>query len=218
MRRRLAAATVGAVLIAAAVLAFSLGKHPVTAGSNTAAPLLPAVAIHGGQTRCQEVSRVPAGVTHVRVVTSAIGGRPGRFEITLSEPGGGPATAGGGRIGLAGKVIRLDSPVGGLHPARACMRYLGGGDVVLAGERKRVRSEREASGAVKHGVASLLFLRPGLSSWASRRGVIADRYANSQADPLGEWTLWVAVLAALGAGLLALCWVAFRLEPRREPS
>jgi hypothetical protein len=218
MRRRLAAATAGAVLIAAAVLAFSLGKHPVIAGTNSAAPLLPALQIPSGQTRCQTVSRVPPDATHVRVVVSSITGRPGVLQVRIGGPQQGSAAVGQGRLGLAGQVIRLDSPTRTLHAARVCLRYSGQGQIVLAGEKKRLRLKNAFGASPKHGVASLAFLKSGLSSWASRRNLIADRYANSQARPLGEWTLWVALLAAIGAGLLALWWVAFRLEPRREPS
>ena len=140
------------------------------------------------------------------------------LQVRIGGPGQGAAVVGQGRLRLAGKVIRLDSPTRSLHPARVCLHYSGQGQIVLAGERKRVRSERVVGGTVKHGVASLVFLKSGLASWASRRDVIADRYANSQAHPFGEWTLWLAVLAAIGASLLALWWVAFRLEPRRESS
>jgi hypothetical protein len=218
MRRRLGAATAGAILIAAAVVAFSLGKHPVIAGTNTTAPLLPALQVQPDQTRCQKVARVPPGADHLRVVVSSLAGPPGLLRVRIGGPDQGAAVAGQGRLGLAGQVIRLDSPTRSLHPASVCLHYSGQGPIVLAGERKRVRSKLAFGGNVKHGVASLAFLKPGLESWASRRGVIADRYANSQASPLGKWTLWVALLAALGAGLLALGWVAFRLEPGRESS
>lgn len=218
MRRRLAAATAGAVLIAAAVLAFSLGKHPVIAGTNTTAPLLPALQLQPAETRCQMVARVPPGATHVRVVVTSIAQQPGVLDVRIAGVGQGPAVTGRGRLGLAGRVIRLDSPTRALHPARVCLHYSGQGQIVLAGERKRLRSEKVTGGTVKHGVASLAFLKPGLASWASRRDVIAHRYANSQASPFGEWTLWVALLAALGAGLLAIWWVVFRLESGGEPS
>ena len=100
MRTRLAAATAGAVLIAAAVLAFSLGKHPVIAGTNSAAPLLPALRIPSGQTRCQTVSRVPPGATHVRVVVSTIAGPPGILQVRIGGPQQGRAAVGQGRLGL----------------------------------------------------------------------------------------------------------------------
>ena len=41
MRSRLAAAAMGAILIAAAISAFSLSSHPVIAGTNTVEPFLP---------------------------------------------------------------------------------------------------------------------------------------------------------------------------------
>ena len=218
MRRRLWAGAAGAALIAAAVLTFSLGKHPVVAGTNSAAPLLPAFPIQSGETRCEAVARVPAGATHLRVVVSSLAQPPGVLEVRIDSPDGGRATTGHGRVGPAGQVIRLDSTTRALHPARACFTYLGSGHVVLAGERKRLREEGSFDGSVKRGVASVVFLRSGLVSWASRRGVIAKRYDNSQAGWFGSWSLWVAVIAAIAAALLALGWVVFRLEPGREPS
>jgi hypothetical protein len=218
MPRRLAAATTGAVLIAAAVLAFALGKHPIVAGTNAAAPLLPAVTIQPDQTRCQAVSRVPGGTTHVRVVVSGISRQPGVLQLRVQGPEQGAGVVGRARAQLAGRVIRLDSPTKPLHPARVCLHYTGPGQIVLSGERKRLRVDRVNGGIRKRGIASLVFLKPGLASWASRRNVIADRYAASQAHPLGKWSLWFAVLAAIGAALLALWWLVFRLEPRREPS
>jgi hypothetical protein len=217
MRRRLAAATAGAVLIAAAVLAFSLGKHPVIAGTNSTAPLLAAVPIQPDETRCQTVARVPANATHVRVVLFDVGGQPGELKLTISGANG-PVTAGRGRIGLGGRVIQLRSPTRALHPARVCMHYIGRGHLFLAGEKKRVAHRGTVGRTRKRGIANLVFLRPGLASWASRRNVIADRYANAQAHPFGAWSLWVAMLSVAVAVLLALWLVVFRAEPRREPN
>jgi hypothetical protein len=217
MRRRLWAGAAGAVLIAAAILAYSLGKHPVVAGTNAAAPLLPAVALDPDQTRCQTVSRVPAGATHVRVVLFDVGGQPGELKLTIRGASG-PVRVGRGRIGLGGQVIRLDSPTRAVHPARVCLHYFGRGHLSVAGEKKRVARRGTVGRTRKRSVANLVFLRPGLASWASRRSVIADRYANSQSPPFGAWSLWFAVLAAIAAALLALGWVVFRAEPEREPS
>ena len=56
----------------------------------------------------------------------------------------------------------------------------------------------------KQGVASVVFLRPGSSSWFAKTGAIADRYANSQTGITGGWSLWLAVLFAIAAALLGL--------------
>jgi hypothetical protein len=216
MGRRLAAATAGTVLIAAAVLAFALGKHPVVAGTNTASPFSPALSVGGGETRCQWSSRIPAGVTHVRLVIGAIQGPPGDLRIKIRAATGSTQFAGGRQVVPAGDVIKLKQPTTALHPARICMHYFGMGRVVLSGERKRAPGAARFPGGRRRGVASIVFLRPGLSSWASRRDLIADRYANDQAGALGRWSLWLAMVAAIGAAGMALWWLVFRLEPRRR--
>lgn len=216
MGRRLAAATAGTVLIAAAVLAFALGKHPVVAGTNTASPFSPALTVAGGETRCQPISRVPADVTHVRLVIDAIQGPPGDLRIKIRATTGSTQFAGGRQVVPAGDVIKLKQPTTALHRARICMHYFGTGRVVLSGERKRAPGAAKLPGGRRRGVASIVFLRPGLSSWASRRDLIADRYANDQAGALGRWSLWLALVAAIGAAGLALWWLVFRLEPRRR--
>ena len=209
MRRRLAAGIAGAVLIAVSVLAFSLGKHPVVVGTDNVAPLLPAAGLPNGVTRCQPVARVPAGATRVGVVTSSLTGRPGRLQVSIRGTHG-ESLSGTGPAGTAGFVIRLNSKTQPLHPAQICLRYSGPGELTLAGEGKRVPGPATTNGAQKGGVASVMFLRPGLTSWASRRHQIVARYANSQVKPFGTWTLWVAALAAIGAALMALCWVVLR--------
>jgi hypothetical protein len=206
MKTRLVAGTAGAALIGAAVLAFSLGKHPVVAGTNSAAPISPAFPIESGQTRCQSVSRVPADVSHLRVVLTAIHGPPGDLRVRITTEPGQVSVTGGRRVKPAGLVIRMKSPTTPLHPARICMHYFGQGRVILAGERKRVRDGRRL------GVASVVFLRPGLESWAGRRDVIAERYGNAQVGAVGGWALWVAVAAAVVAAALALLWIVFRLD------
>jgi hypothetical protein len=95
------------------------------------------------------------------------------------------------------------------------MHYFGRGQVILAGERKRLPVSAAHAGGRRGGIASVVFLRPGLSSWAARRDLIADRYANDQSGATGRWSLWLAILAAIGAAALALWWLVFRLEPLR---
>ena len=213
MGRRLGAATAGTALIAAAVLAFSLGKHPLVAGTNTASPISPAVLIRGGDTHCQLIAQVPAKVSHVQLAVASIGGPPGDLRIKIRERGRKAEFVGGRRMVPGADVIRLKEPTRALHPASLCMHYFGSGQVVLSGERKRLPISAAHSGGQRGGVASVVFFRPGLVSWAARRDLIADRYTNNQAGALGRWSLWLAIGAALGAAGLALWWLIFRLEP-----
>jgi hypothetical protein len=222
--RRIGAALVGTALIAAAVLAFSLGKHPFVAGTNTASPISPAVVIRGGESRCQVIARVPAKVSHVQLAVNAIQGPPGDLRVKLRERGRKAEFVGGRRLVFGPAVIRLKHETRALHPASLCMHYFGSGQVVLGGERKRLPVSAAHAGGRRGGVASVVFFRPGLSSWASRRDLIADRYANDQSGILGAWSLWLAFFAALGAAGISLWWLVFRLEsparaipPRRRP-
>jgi hypothetical protein len=221
MSKRLAAAAAGAVLIAAAVLAFSLGKHPIVAGTNTAAPIYPAMPLSGGERRCQLVSRVPSAATHVRLLIDRLVGPPGDLRVQITGMNGEVLAVARTRVHLAGVVFRLKPPTRGLHPARICLTYLGRGDVVIAGEMKRIPSPTGRNASQKRSVASVVFLRPGLASWASRRDVIADRYANAQTGWLAGWALWLALALAAGAALLALWWLVFRFDAallrRRSP-
>jgi hypothetical protein len=214
MRRRLAAAAAGAVLIVIAVLAFSLGKHPVVAGTNTAAPLYAALELPRGEARCQTVSRVPAGATHLRVVVTSVTGPAGRLHVNIAPTEGGQvAVAGRKRVRPAGLVIRLERKTRAVHPATVCMTYLGRGRMILAGEIKRVPPREAAPGEPERGVASIVFLQRGLSSWASRRDTIAERFDNAQPGFVGGWSLWAAALLAVAAAVTALWWMVFRLEP-----
>ena len=213
MGRRLGAALVGTGLIAAAVLAYSLGKHPFVAGTNTASPIAPAVVIRGGETHCQLSARVPGKVSHVQLAVSSIEGPPGDLRIKIRERGRKAEFVGGRRLVPGGDVIHLKHETRALHPASLCLHYFGSGQVVLAGERKRLPVAAAHAGGRRGGVASIVFLRPGLASWASRRDLIADRYANDQSGALGRWSLWLAIGAAIGAAALALWWLVFRLDP-----
>jgi hypothetical protein len=214
--RRLGAALVGTGLIAAAILAYSLGKHPLVAGTNTASAISPAVVIRGGETHCQLIARVPAKVSHVQLAVNSIEGPPGDLRIKLRERGQKAEFAGGRRLIPGADVIHLKEPTRALHPASLCMHYFGSGQIVLTGERKRLPISAAHSGGQRGGVASVVFFRPGLASWASRRDVIADRYANDQAGALGRWSLWLAIAAAIAAAALGLWWLVFRLDPPTE--
>ena len=212
MGRRLAAAAAGIVLVVAAVLAFLHGKHPVVAGTNTAAPVIAAIPLSGDETRCQAVSRVPARTSHVRVVVDSMVGPAGRLRVTIYGPGRLFAAKGGTRVNPGGVVIPLVRRTTGLHPGTLCLSYLGQGRVVLAGERKRVPRQYALPGEERRAVASVVYLRPGLSSWGARREVIVERFGNAQAGSFGGWSLWAAGALALAAALLALWWLIFRLE------
>ena len=221
MRRRLAAAAAGAVLIAAAVLAFTLGKHPVVAGTNTVSPVLPAFAVSGGATECQLVSRVPAKASHVRLVVASLTGVSPELQVRLTERREPLAISRRKEATVGGTVLRLKERTLAGHPAKLCVSNRGDGRIVLAGEVKRLRGRGALSG-VRGAVASVAFLRPGNSSWASRRQLIADRYAasqagalGSQAGALGSWSLWTAVAFVLIAFALAFWWLVFRLEGER---
>ena len=213
MTRRLGAALAGTALIAAAVLAYSLGKHPLVAGTNSASAISPAVVIRGGETHCQVIARVPSGVSHVQLAVTSIQGPPGDLRIKLRERGQKAEFVGGRRLVPGGDVIRLKRPTRALHPASLCMHYFGSGLIILSGERKRLPVSAAHAGGRRGGVASVVFFRPGLVSWAGRRDLIADRYANDQAGALGRWSLWLAIAASIGAAMLALWWLVFRLEP-----
>ena len=213
MGRRLGAALVGTALIAAAVLEFSLGKHPFVAGTNTASAISPAVSIRGGETHCQLISRVPDGVSHVQLAVSEIQGPPGDLRIKLRERGRKAEFVGGRRLVPGADIIRLKEETRALHPASLCMHYFGTGQVVLTGERKRLPVSAAHAGGRRGGVAAVVFLRPGLTSWASRRDLIADRYANDQSGFTGRWSLWLAIVATVGAAGMSLWWLVFRLEP-----
>jgi hypothetical protein len=171
--------------------------------------------IHSGETRCQLSARVPAGVSHVQLAVSAIEGPPGDLRIKIRERGHKAEFVGGRRLIPGGDVIRLKKETRALHPASLCMHYFGRGQVILAGERKRLPVSAAHAGGRRGGIASVVFLRPGLSSWAARRDLIADRYANDQSGATGRWSLWLSILAAIGAATLALWWLVFRLEPLR---
>jgi hypothetical protein len=213
--RRLGAALAGTALIAAAILAYSLGKHPLVAGTNSASAISPAVVIRGGETHCQVISRVPSGVSHVQLAVNSIEGPPGDLRIKLRERGQKAEFVGGRRLVPGGDVIRLKQPTRDLHPASLCMHYFGSGQIILSGERKRLPVSAAHAGGRRGGVASVAFFRPGLASWVARRDEIVDRYANDQAGALGRWSLWLAIAAAISAAALALWWLVFRLEPSR---
>jgi hypothetical protein len=211
MRMRLAAAAAGAVLIAAAVLAFSLGKHPVVAGTNTVSPVFPAFSAASGGTQCQLVSRVPAKASHVRLVVTSFQGERPVVQVKLTDRHGAVATSEMREAVPGGLVLPLRERTRAAHPANLCISSRGDGKVVFAGEEKRL-PDGDASNALRGGVASVAFLRPGSSSWAARRDLIAERYANSQSGALGEWSLWTALAFAVIAFAFALWWLVFRPE------
>jgi hypothetical protein len=107
-------------------------------------------------------------------------------------------------------VVKLSPKTRAAHPARVCLSNPGGGEIFVAGEQKRVPGEPKGKEAEKLPVPSIVFLRPGSSSWIAQTGTIADRYANAQAGVTGGWSLWVAGLFAAVSAALALWFVVTR--------
>jgi hypothetical protein len=214
MRKRLAAAGAGAVLIAAAALAFSLGKHPVVAGTNTVSPVFPAFSAGSGATQCQLVSRVPAKASHVRLVVTSLKGERPVLQVKIADRHGSVAISERREAILGGMVLPLRKRTRAAHPANLCISNRGDGQIVFAGEEKRL-PDGDGPTQPRGGIAGVTFLRPGTSSWGARRDLIAERYAHSQAGALGEWSLWTAVAFAVVAFALALWWLVFRLEGER---
>jgi hypothetical protein len=214
-RRRIAAAG-GAVLILATFLAYSLDRHPMVAGANSAAPLFGALRLPSGGVRCQYVARVPAKANRVRPVATAVSGTSRVLRVKLVDQRGVIAKGIKKDLHRGTNAITLNRVTRTAHRAGICFSNGGDGLIVLAGENKRVRGRQKGAPGKKAGVASVVFLRPHVSTWGSRRAVIADRFDNSQPGVLGAWSLWLAVLLVAGAAGLAFWWLVFRLEPRRR--
>jgi hypothetical protein len=215
MRSRLAAAAVGAILIAAAISAFSLSNHPVIAGTNTVAPLLPTAWQSDKSARCYTLSRVPAGADRLQIVATLITGGARDLHVEIVDPGGTISAGDLHKLKLGENVVNLSPKTRAAHPASLCLANPGGGQIVVAGEHKRVfPGSPKGKETEKHGVPSAIFLRPGSSSWLAETGTIADRYANAQQGAIGGWSLWVAALFAAAAAVLAL-WSVVSLPGKR---
>src|SRR3954447_6872743 len=88
MGGRLAAAAVGLVLIAAALVAFSLSSRPVTAATNTVEPITPSVYLDAGGRECQLVSRIPRGADRVRLLITYVTGGARHVQLEITDPHG----------------------------------------------------------------------------------------------------------------------------------
>ena len=215
MRSRLAAAAAGAVLIAAAIAAFSLSSNPVVAGTNTVAPLLPTAWDSDRSPPCRTLSRVPPGADRLQIVVTLITGGARDLHVEIAD-GDSIISAGDvHKLKLGENVVKLSPKTRAAHAARLCLSIIGPGQILVAGEHKRVvPGSPKGKETEKHGVPSAIFLRPGSSSWVAETGTIADRYANAQTGATGGWSLLVAALFAASSAVLAL-WSVVTLPGRR---
>jgi hypothetical protein len=214
MRRRLAAAIAGAVVLIGVLYAYSLDERPMVAGSNTVAPFHAALSVPSGAARCQPFGRVPAKAKRVRVIASAFPRPPATLRVKLVDQDGVIAKGTKKDLRRGPLGIRLNRLTRSAERAGICFSNLGGARLVLSGEDKRVKNS--AITGRRRGVPSVVFLRPGRSTWSAQRDVIAERFANAQPGAVGGWSLWLAVLLVAAAIGLALWWLVFRLEPRSE--
>ena len=204
MRARLAAAAGGAVLIAAVIVAFALSSHPVVAGNSSVEAVRPSVFVDAGTRQCQALSRVPRGADRIRILVTYVTGGARDLHVGISDPRG-PVTSGDLKPARPGeRMIELHPRTRAAHRASVCFSNPGQGQIIVGGDLKRVKGAAKGPQAEKQGVASVVFLRPGNSSWFAQTGTIADRYANSQTGITGGWSLWLAVLFAVAAGLIGL--------------
>lgn len=204
MRLRLAAASGGLFIIGVALLAYSLRSHPEIAGTTGAAPLIPSVKLVGERERCQRVSRVPGGANRLRLMSASA--TPGESVVRVRITDGDAVVSAGSETAAASGpiVVPLRPPTRTTRAGTLCLSTSGTDKIVLLGELKRLPGAGKGQ-VGRRAVANAAFLRPGSSTWASRRTTIADRYGNSRAGAFGGWTLYAAiVLAAVAAGLALL--------------
>ncbi len=204
MRTRLAAAAAGTLLIAAVIVAFALSSHPVVAGTSGVEPVRPSVSVAGGTRQCQALSRVPRGADRIRLLVTWVTGGARHLHVKISDPRGPVATGDLVPASSGERLIELHPRTRAAHRATLCFSNPGRGLIIIGGDLKRVGGTAKGPEAQKQAVASATFLRPGSSSWFAQTGTIADRYANSQTGITGGWSLWVAVLFAIAAGLIGL--------------
>jgi hypothetical protein len=202
MRARLVAGGLGVLIMAVASLVFLETRHPEVAGTNSVAPYSPAWAIPGNSTRCQLLRRLPPGANRLRMVLSrSSNGTLIRAEIDRR----GTPVAGGVTSARPGYVnFKLAQRTIGRHRVRLCIFNGGKQRLVFLGENKR--SRKPPSTGRRRPVPSVVFLKPGTSSWLGRAGTIIKRYGYAQAGALGEWTLWLAaalVMAMVGLAMFA---------------
>jgi hypothetical protein len=210
MARRLAAATAGAALLLGVFLAYSVDERPMVAGSNGVAPFYAAQLLPSGAVRCHGISRVPANANRVRVFAAAAPKKRGTLDVQLHDRGGVIAKGVKKNVERGALAIRLNRVTRSAHRAEICFANRGKGRLVLSGEDKRDRNS-DITG-VRQGIPSVVFLRPGTSTWGAERETIAERFANAQPGAFRGWSLWFAVLLVAAAIGLALWWLVFRLE------
>ena len=171
MRSRLAAAAAGAILIAAAISAFSLSSHPVIAGTNTVEPVLPTAWQSDRSPSCQTLSRVPPGADRLRIVVTLITGGARDLHVEIVDAAGSISAGDLHKLKLGENVVKLSPKTRAAHPASLCLSNSGAGQIVVAGEDKRViPGTPKGKETEKHGVPSAIFLRPGSSSWVAADG------------------------------------------------
>lgn len=228
MRVRLGATAAGVLLIAAAVLAFSLASHPAVAGSNSVEPLYDTVFLDEGVRYCQQLPSLPAETDRVELRVTRTTGPAHALDVGIVDRKGTLARGRASRVAAGSLTIQLDrpTPAQGVRHAGACFTNPDGGEIVLAGETKRctprdtgigpsapcVHPIQKPRGEKYRWLVGIRFLRSGSTSWLSDANVILDRFGLGQAGWFGKWAVWLAAaLAALAAGL-ALWWVG--REPR----
>lgn len=204
MKERLAASAAGLVLIAAALIAFSLSSRPVTAATNTLEAITPSVFLDPGGRECQLIGRIPARADRVKLLITYVTGGARHLHLEITDRRGLVATGDAKPVGIGETLVTLRPRTRLSRRAQICFSNPGQGRIVLGGGPKRVPTTAPGPTAQRHDAASVIFLRPGSASWISQTGNIADRYANAQTGPLGGWALWAAALLAICAAGLAI--------------
>jgi hypothetical protein len=216
MRARLAAAAAGLFLIAAVLVGFALSSNPIVAGTSGVEPVRPTLFLGGGTPeQCQTLSRVPQGADRMRLLVTFLEGGASHLHVDISDPRGVVAAGDLAPARIGERLIKLRPLTRAAHGATLCLSNPGNGTIVIGGDAKRVGESANGRKGDKQGIAGVAFLRPGSSSWFAQTGTIADRYANSQTGITGAWSLWLAVLLAIGAAMMGL-WSVVAL-PERSP-
>jgi hypothetical protein len=224
------AAAAGVALIAAAVVAFSLVKHPVVAGTNGIDPLYDTVFLQGGVRYCQQVPDLPSETSRVEVRVSQTSGATRSLGVVVVDRHGRIARGEAPATGARDLTVDLDgtTPDHRIGHAGACFTNLGRGEIVLAGETKRctprdtrvgtaapcLHPSSKPPGEKYRWLVGLRFLRSGSTSWLSEANVILDRFGLGQAGWFGVWAAWLAAGLAVIAAALALWWIG--TEPRSD--
>ena len=213
MRARLAAAAVGVVLIAAAIIASSLHSSPVTAATNSVPAQTPSVFLEGAP-QCQRLSHVPRGADRVQLLVTYVTGGARHLHVAITDSRGPVSTGDLKPVGVGDARVKLKPRTRAAHRATLCLSNPGEGRIVISGASKRIPKSGVGQDVKKRPIASAIFLRPGSASWVSQTGNVADRYANAQTGPVGGWSVWFAALLAIAAAAVGL--IAVVVLPGRE--